>query len=114
VIRGNRDRGSKRKTEIAVKIAAGEFTLDDIPDLVEQIKELEGLNSMNTPEPCVRCKNLYVDCLAEDDPTYTAECKNQLQLGKFPCPEFQADVPSTNTKVNHHDQKPGSSSLVRR
>lgn len=44
---------------------------------------------MNTPKPCDTCKNLYWDCLQEDNPFYTAECKRNLQMGNKKCKEYK-------------------------
>lgn len=44
---------------------------------------------MNTPEPCVLCENLYVDCMYKDDPNYSAECKEGLSMGHKDCPEYK-------------------------
>ena len=44
---------------------------------------------MNTPSPCDRCKHLYVDTFAQDDPSYSAECWKDLPLGNLNCPLFE-------------------------
>ena len=44
---------------------------------------------MNTPKPCDSCKNLYYDCLQEDDVYYTAECSLGLELGNITCSKYE-------------------------
>jgi len=44
---------------------------------------------MNTPKPCNECNNLYFDCLQEDDPSYTCECKLGLPIGEKTCKSFE-------------------------
>lgn len=46
---------------------------------------------MNTPKPCNTCKNLYWDCMCEDDPSYDAECKLDLEMGNKKCKEYKKD-----------------------
>lgn len=43
----------------------------------------------NTPSPCDICKNLYTNCLYEDDETYTSECKKKLEMGNKNCKLFK-------------------------
>jgi hypothetical protein len=44
---------------------------------------------MNTPEPCCSCGFLYVDCMSEADPNYTAECIKGLPLGNVTCKKYK-------------------------
>lgn len=43
----------------------------------------------NTPEPCLRCKHLYADCMQKDNPDYSAECKLGLEMEKDDCPKLE-------------------------
>lgn len=44
---------------------------------------------MNTPEPCDTCNHLYYNCMTEDDPTDSAECKLNKEMGIDGCPFYQ-------------------------
>lgn len=42
---------------------------------------------MNTPSPCDVCAHLYADTMNANNPSYTAECKLGLPMGRD-CPKF--------------------------
>jgi len=44
---------------------------------------------MNTPKPCINCKNLYACAMSKDDPTYQAECKLELPMGNMKCKSYE-------------------------
>lgn len=44
---------------------------------------------MNTPQPCVQCKNLHYDTTLKDTPNNFYECKLELPLGNKECPKFE-------------------------
>ena len=46
---------------------------------------------MNTPKPCDTCRNLYVDAMSKDNPTYQAECKLKIPLGEMNCNKYYKD-----------------------
>jgi len=42
-------------------------------------------------QACLNCLNLYWDCLSEDDPTASAECKFNLEMGNKNCPKWKGE-----------------------